>query len=66
VNTRHVELANQIWRTADCSDAVCSATACASTLAAVCDGGVCARREEEGTDAGEIRTVVERNELPAR
>lgn len=63
VNTRHAEAATRTWAEQQC-DTGCTTLECPVTLAPVCDGGVCARREEVLGTIGESRMTIVRNVLP--
>ena len=63
VNTRHADDANRRWAEVGC-DTACTALECPETLAPVCDGGVCARREVDPDATGQSRMTIVRNVLP--
>ena len=66
VNTKQVEIATLTWHEPKCETTECTRMACLETLSPVCDGGICARREEEASANGEVRISIIRNVLPPR
>jgi hypothetical protein len=60
VNTKYVDHA-MTWHESECETAACTRMACEETLSPVCDGGVCARREEAPSENGEVRISIIRN-----
>jgi hypothetical protein len=64
VNTKHVDHATQELHESDCGTTACTRMACVDALSPVCDGGLCARREEEPSENGEVRISIIRNVLP--
>lgn len=66
VNRTQIEHANAAWRDDGCADAICEPLTCAQTLEPLCDGGVCARREESTNPDGTLEATIVRNELPVR
>lgn len=66
VNRTQIDEANAAWRDLGCADAVCEPLSCAQSLTPVCDGGVCARREESVNSDGTLEATIVRNVLPTR
>lgn len=66
VNTKQVDRAIQTWHEPSCEIEACTKMACEQSLSPVCDGGICARREEEPSETGEVRISIVRNVVPPR
>lgn len=67
VNRDLVVEAKAQWQDLDCATEVaCPETACATEPSPICDGGVCARREERLDATGNVEVAIVRNVLPAR